>query len=40
MLASELRNDELINEWLRSRRATANTRRGYLQAMQEYTEFD
>ena len=39
MKASELKKDEIITEWLKSRRVTRNTTIGYLQAMQFYIEF-
>jgi len=39
MKASELKKDEIITEWLKSRRVTRNTIIGYLQAMQFYMEF-
>jgi len=36
---SELREDELIQEWLKSRKASLNTQQGYIACMQEYTEY-
>lgn len=39
MKVTELKNDPLIIEWFKFRRAKSNTQEGYLFSMQEYTEF-
>ncbi|WP_292390448.1 tyrosine-type recombinase/integrase [Methanosarcina sp. UBA5] len=39
MKVSDLKKDELITDWLKSRRAAHNTQRGYLMSMQFYTDF-
>lgn len=39
MEVPELKKDEYIQDWLKSRKAKPNTQKGYLVCMQEFTEF-
>ena len=39
MKVNELKNDKIINDWLSGIKAADETRKGYLQSMQQFTEF-